>query len=309
METTVVEGERKDFEPVTINILINKDEQSTISALVFDLEDIKKLRQIGICGILTGTLPSASQQNTFLSIPLRLMVEEVLWLHFNGYCHLRPLNGPISQNVVDTIKTRAEDLYTTSIARIEFLYELQRQYKREEHLKKLEKLGLLNKNVKEGQEDNLNSKLLESSLFVQTSNASSILQDFSMQLDDKFIINWLISNSSSWNNYLLFKSLKDQKYILAPGSRFGGKFIAYPGDPLRYHSHLTVQNAIDYYNEPIDMLSLIRGSRLGTTVKKLWVVGGVKGDIEEEPSTEVDSTSKEKNGRVSFFSIEWAAFG
>ena len=48
--------------------------------LIFDIEDIKKLRNVGILGILSGTLPKAPQQNIFLGIPLQLSVNETLWL-------------------------------------------------------------------------------------------------------------------------------------------------------------------------------------------------------------------------------------
>ena len=56
-----------------------------------------------------------------------------------------------------------------------------------------------------------------------------------------------------------------------------------------------------YYNDPIDLLSLIGGSRLGTTVKKLWVIGGIKSEKDE---TQVDNSSTS-----SFYSVEWAGFG
>jgi tRNA-splicing endonuclease subunit Sen34 len=37
-----------------------------------------------ICGVLTGTLPHASQQNLFLGLPLTLLPEEVVLLLNKG---------------------------------------------------------------------------------------------------------------------------------------------------------------------------------------------------------------------------------
>ncbi|KAG7753966.1 hypothetical protein KL911_002442 [Ogataea haglerorum] len=52
------------------------------TALVFDPCDCAVLRkEHGIAGVLSGTLPSAPQQSLLLGIPLRLCVEEVLYLY------------------------------------------------------------------------------------------------------------------------------------------------------------------------------------------------------------------------------------
>ncbi|RCK55228.1 tRNA-splicing endonuclease subunit SEN34 [Candida viswanathii] len=49
--------------------------------LIFNIDDAKKLRnEYNILGVLTGTLQQYPQQNTFLSVPLRLVIWEVLWL-------------------------------------------------------------------------------------------------------------------------------------------------------------------------------------------------------------------------------------
>lgn len=50
----------------------------------------------------------------------------------------------------------------------------------------------------------------------------------------------------------------------------------YPGDPLRFHSHFLVVG-LDW-EEEFDLLDLIGGGRLGTGVKKGWLIGGVEGE-------------------------------
>ena len=55
--------------------------------------------------------------------------------------------------------------------------------------------------------------------------------------------------------------------------------MVYPGDPLRFHSHFL---AVGYgWEEEIELLSLVGGGRLGTGVKKGFLVGGKveKGEV------------------------------
>lgn len=92
-------------------------------------------------------------------------------------------------------------------------------------------------------------------------------------------------------SYPLYRHLHDQGYFMAPGLRFGCKYMAYPGDPLRFHSHFLC-NGMDWDQE-FDLLDLVGGGRLGTGVKKGFLVGG-----------------EEKKGgggseAVRAFSIEW----
>lgn len=94
-------------------------------------------------------------------------------------------------------------------------------------------------------------------------------------------------------SYPLYKHLHEKEYFMAPGLRFGCQYMAYPGDPLRFHSHFLC-NGMDW-DEEFDLLDLVGGGRLGTGVKKGFLVGG------EEPRCEEESGSKE----VRTFCIEW----
>lgn len=73
-----------------------------------------------------------------------------------------------------------------------------------------------------------------------------------------------------------------------PGLRFGCQFCVYPSDPLRFHSHFLAVS-VDW-EEEIDLMDIVGGGRLGTGVKKAWLLGG----------------QEEREGRVRCFSIEWA---
>lgn len=94
-------------------------------------------------------------------------------------------------------------------------------------------------------------------------------------------------------SYPLFKHLHGQGYFLSPGLRFGCQYTAYPGDPLRYHSHFLCSGM--GWNEKFDLNDLVAGGRLGTGVKKGYMIGGQVGGDEQ----------KEGSGDVRVFSLEW----
>lgn len=96
------------------------------------------------------------------------------------------------------------------------------------------------------------------------------------------------------NSYALYKHLHAAGYFLSPGLRFGCQFMAYPGDPLRFHSHFLTRGLA--WDEELDLIDLVAGGRLGTGVKKAWMFGGAPvGDDGEEGETRV-------------FCVEWGGF-
>ena len=96
------------------------------------------------------------------------------------------------------------------------------------------------------------------------------------------------------NSYPLFAHLHTNGYFLTPGLRFGCQYCAYPGDPLRFHSHFL---ATAYgWDDEIDLLDIVGGGRLGTGVKKGYLVGGIQPEDE----------SAEAERKVRAFCLEWA---
>ncbi|CAD6595136.1 XXYS1_4_G0051380.mRNA.1.CDS.1 [Saccharomyces cerevisiae] len=292
---------------IAINIYAKrtaKGEEVFMPPLVFDIDHIKLLRKWGICGVLSGTLPTAAQQNVFLSVPLRLMLEDVLWLHLNNLADVKLIRQEGDEIMEGITLERGAKLSKIVNDRLNKSFEYQKKFKKDEHIAKLKKIGRINDKTTAEELQRLdkssnNDQLIESSLFIDIANTSMILRDIrsdsdSLSRDDiSDLLFKQYRQAGKMQTYFLYKALRDQGYVLSPGGRFGGKFIAYPGDPLRFHSHLTIQDAIDYHNEPIDLISMISGARLGTTVKKLWVIGGVAEETKE----------------THFFSIEWAGFG
>lgn len=100
------------------------------------------------------------------------------------------------------------------------------------------------------------------------------------------------------NSYPIFKHLHGEGYFLAPGLRFGCQYMAYPGDPLRFHSHFLC-NGMDWDQE-FDLLDVVAGGRLGTGVKKGFLIGG-----REESEGEDSGGTDESQERVRAFCVEW----
>lgn len=98
-----------------------------------------------------------------------------------------------------------------------------------------------------------------------------------------------------------FSALHARGLRMGLGPRFGGEWLVYPGDYLRYHAHYTSQVVVR--DDPIRPAELVAWGRLGTGTKKAgliccWDDGG-RGD---------DEPVKGK-GEVEFYSLEWANFG
>ncbi len=67
-----------------------------------------------------------------------------------------------------------------------------------------------------------------------------------------------------------------QGYFLTSGAKFGGTFLAYPADPLRFHAHfIVIVKLADALLHPLD---IVASGRLGVTVKKSTVIATVIGD-------------------------------
>jgi tRNA-splicing endonuclease subunit Sen34 len=89
--------------------------------------------------------------------------------------------------------------------------------------------------------------------------------------------------------YNIFKSLWEKGFYISRGSKFGGDYLLYPGDPSRFHSNYIVTVASP--DQPFSPLDFISMGRLGTTVKKTHAIC---------------SWSKEKG--LMCISIEWTGW-
>ncbi|KIK59854.1 hypothetical protein GYMLUDRAFT_44324 [Collybiopsis luxurians FD-317 M1] len=92
--------------------------------------------------------------------------------------------------------------------------------------------------------------------------------------------------------YGVFKDLWEQGFFMGGGIRFGGDYLVYPGDPLRYHSHFCA-TVIESPTHAINPMEIVAHGRLGTATKKTHLFCGWH----------------DQKKKVSYLSIEWAGFG
>jgi len=308
-------------------------------AMLFNLNHIKHLRvHHGIIGLLSGSLPLAPQQNTLLGLPLALSIYEVLHLLFNGVCYLvdgseseRELISEISQD--DEKLDEMDQLFADDVVE-------QRRQRQLQFEEKMKRLGLDSKKHPR----RLNSGGSSETIFVKTLDNDSQIGGIYKRTDSyrdnetvqKVLLSRLLKTATNatmstiYENFRVFNYLKlNFHHTLLPGVRFGGKFVSYPGDPLRYHSHLIVDTR-DYYNDDIGMLDITNRGRLATGVKKLWLICGQRRKTShsvKEKTTELSDPESSQGYRLVSelfggkehnplrdtetvcFSIEWSGFG
>ena len=89
----------------------------------------------------------------------------------------------------------------------------------------------------------------------------------------------------------VYEDLWKKGYYLGSGLKFGGDFLAYPGDPLRFHSHFTV-TVMQGLRADISPLDIVAWGRLATAVKKSHLLATVS-----------------STGAIDYITLEWAGFG
>lgn len=101
----------------------------------------------------------------------------------------------------------------------------------------------------------------------------------------------------------VFSKLQSLSYRVGLGPRFGGEWLIYPGDYLRYHAHFTSQVIVR--DEPIRPTEIVAWGRLGTGTKKAGLI--CCWDDGKREDGQDDQGGKEED--VEFYSLEWANFG
>jgi tRNA-splicing endonuclease subunit Sen34 len=295
------------------------------SYYLFSIEAVTYLRrEHHICGVLIGTLPQIPQQNVFLGLPLELMPEEARLLVEKGVAC-----------IVDEVKFQKDGMKSIMEAdRQRYLQDIEKQglqamrlqtsrkeLRREEALKNLDekkaakaKRAASNQVSADGVQDmpdvpgseffagddkqaDSNQTSRRTSMAIQPQNAMGITPATSENLlPSEQPAKQLLPVPEVPSSYPLFAHLHSEGYYLSPGLRFGCQYLAYPGDPLRFHSHFLAVSA--EWDEEIDLMDIIVGGRLGTGVKKGFLLGGAE--------RKDGGSINEAGHNVRTFSIEWA---
>ncbi|KAK7926965.1 hypothetical protein PG985_003963 [Apiospora marii] len=299
--------------------------------LVFDIDDVMYLRRNhNICSVFVGTMPQAPQQSAFMGLPIELMAEEaqvlvekkVAYVVDDSNYHPARIAaaGPQDRQYIDVVKGITSDaqrsMRETTEARKAMFAHKGASKKKERKDKKASDA--------QGSEDvtaapSADAEAAATSLFDTTPEPAPATTNKNPSVTREAAPEaWLATLTTSDSlltpapgqdeplasvdvpaSYPLYAHLQDKGYFMMPGLRFGCNYNVYPGDPLRFHSHFQATGF--QWNEDITLLDLVTGGRLGTNVKKSFLVGGRVED-EEQRKDEAEAASD-----VRAFSIEWAA--
>lgn len=258
--------------------------------MIFDYKHISRLRRDhNICAVLVGTTPQNPSQNIFQGVPLEIGVEEasVLASIGAGYivdelqAHLNALNGP------DTT-ARASYLEDIESRRRQFSSALEQDDKRKKREAQFFKKSKVQPKIDPSNVDKGSTSTTSASNgnFPPTSltpaNSQALVDGHRSSVTHKPKVD------------CLWRWLQANTFYMTPGLRFGSHYSVYPGDPLRYHAHY-LANSYEW-SHPVPLLDLVGNGRLGTAVKKGFLIGGQAPDNNGNP-----------NGQFRAFTIEWAA--
>ncbi|KAL1768619.1 tRNA-splicing endonuclease subunit Sen34 [Sigmodon hispidus] len=88
--------------------------------------------------------------------------------------------------------------------------------------------------------------------------------------------------------YSIYRDLWERGFFLSAAGKFGGDFLVYLGDPLRFHTHYIAQCWVA--DDPIPLQDLVSAGRLGTSVRKTLLL-----------------CSPQPDGKVVYTSLQWAS--
>nr|CAD7202290.1 unnamed protein product [Timema douglasi] len=76
--------------------------------------------------------------------------------------------------------------------------------------------------------------------------------------------------------YNTFKTLWEQGHFITPGQKFGGDFLVYPGDPVKFHAQFLI--ICVERSSALPMSEIVAFGRLGSSVRKTVVIASPSSD-------------------------------
>ncbi|KAM9299431.1 tRNA-splicing endonuclease subunit Sen34 [Gastrophryne carolinensis] len=290
---------------------------------VWNAEDARQIREKhGLVGNLVGALVRKPRQNTRLGLPLQLLPEETRLLVDIGAATLlrgglteKKPTAPGDDSADSDNSTAAKEEEEKAQAYKQFLhdsYEEQRQLALQEKRRTLESLaeriaeGRKKRKRRHGKQE---EEPMESSAQAPIKELQNLEKSFNFPEEAMMVqiatarchtgseeeID-LCKTSLDWPHagqkkhelrYRVFRDLWQKGFYLTTGSKFGGDFLVYPGDPMRFHAHYI---AICFpADEEMPLSDIITAGRLGTNVKKTVLL-----------------CSCNEEGLVTYTSLQWS---
>jgi len=275
------------------------------SGFIWNAEDVKTLRlKHRILGNFVGFAPKTYH----IGLPLILQPVELQLLKEKGLVRFYQVDGakhPRDQLIEKALEYR-EQCYQTQIdefkaERTEKIYSIadkivagkrKKMLQEEKELKK-QKIAASEKEKHADDDQSVRDNLDRETIINQEianikpiSREMQVIQTFIedpwIEAEEKQTCKWSYPSSDILSKCRLytFKDLWNNNYYLSEGSKFGGDFLAYCGDPVKYHAKyivICVENKESISNEN-RVQDLIARCRLGTSVKKIILFSWLEED-------------------------------
>ncbi|XP_024086215.1 tRNA-splicing endonuclease subunit Sen34 [Cimex lectularius] len=262
-------------------------------AFVWNAEDWMKLRQKHrIIGNLVGCLAQVPRQDVENGLPMKLLPEEVTLIKEMNIGELFAYVNPKAPPTEETKKKFNE--YNERIKKEQVDY--YEQKRKQDVLSMIDIIveGKRRKLLKGDQEVVIEKdEILKSEL--EKTNTSNLQAGVNVQiptehpwfkLEDFIPAEWTYPESPLEKlKYKVFKDLWGKGYYITMGTKFGGDFLIYPGEPLKFHAFFIILCALENQNLPLT--KLVTHTRLATMTKKTFVI------------------ASEQEGRIFYSSFQW----
>ncbi|XP_008424975.1 tRNA-splicing endonuclease subunit Sen34 [Poecilia reticulata] len=242
--------------------------------LLWRLQDLKAVRSDGLVGALLGSLPRTPRQNVRLGRPLLLLPEEERLLGERRGAATLPARNQVSKRAGSEVLGNHWQRHAEEQQRS---FEEQSVLALEDRKSALVRAMTSSSGSDPGSDEALQRRLLEleqnfsfprSALAVQLSTARAGLSHCP-EARAFLEADWPIRAQRCPRRearFQVFRDLRGRGFFLTSAGKFGGDFLVYPGDPLRFHAHfIAVCLALD---ESICLLDVLCVARLGSNVKK-----------------------------------------
>ncbi|XP_014441867.1 tRNA-splicing endonuclease subunit Sen34 [Tupaia chinensis] len=292
-------------------------------SLVWGAEAVQALRErLGVGGRTVGALPRGPRQNSRLGLPLLLMPEEARLLAEIGAVTLvsAPRPDPGQHNLaLASFKRQQEQGFQEQSAlaaearearRQELLEKIaEGQAAKKQKLERNSEAGgsppALESEAGDGQPSGEREEAGPASLQPGPANGVAPLPRSALLVQLATArprpakarpLDWRVQ-SKDWPHagrpahelrYSVYRDLWERGFFLSAAGKFGGDFLVYPGDPLRFHAHYIAQCWGP--EDPIPLQDLVSAGRLGTSVRKTLLL-----------------CSPQADGKVVYTSLQWAS--
>ncbi|XP_077170961.1 tRNA-splicing endonuclease subunit Sen34 isoform X2 [Paroedura picta] len=273
-------------------------------AFVWNADDAQRIREEHrVVGTLVGALARKPRQNVRLGLPLQLLPEEARLLAEMGVATL--LKNPTSHPLTE--EAGQDPSFLEAVAA--YQKDQEESYQEQVRLAGEQRKALMGtlaeriaqgrakKRQRKGGEAEPASKPadLESSFVFPREAMMVQLPTERTQRGQEEEVDWHLP-SKEWPyggqpehemRFQVFQNLWERGYYITSGSKFGGDFLVYPGDPMRFHAHFIALCVPR--DTPLSLCDIISVGRLGTSVKKTVLLCSV-----------------DQDGTVAYTSLQWS---